>query len=428
MNSYVIYARYSSDLQSPDSIEDQKRKCREYAGRDGWLEVRTYEDVAISGTGMDRRSFQRLMADAASPTRDFDVILIDDTSRLTRSLADAVNLHQRLAHYGVRVVAVSQGIDTQHEQSELLIAMHGITDSLYVKELGKKTHRGLEGKFLKGLSAGGRCYGYDTVQVEGGGVRWVLNQAEASVVREIFEWSAAGCSLKRIAGLLNDRRTPPPQKRSDRPHATWCPSAIRAMLRRELYVGSRIWNQTKFVKTPGTNKRVARPRPRNEWQVRDMPELRIVTDDLWNKVQERQNRLKEVYAESGRKPVNRGASSPYLLSGFLVCGTCGAKLIIVSGGDRGARYGCPQHWNRKACSNEVTVRHTTLEDVLFGQLQHAVLTPEVIEYLVVKLLKAQQKKMDATDSDKRIRELKAETENIVAAIAAAGHSDTLVSN
>lgn len=40
------------------------------------------------------------------------------------------------------MIAVSQGIDTRHEQSELLIAMHGITDSLYVKELGKKTHRG----------------------------------------------------------------------------------------------------------------------------------------------------------------------------------------------------------------------------------------------------------------------------------------------
>jgi site-specific DNA recombinase len=221
---YVIYARYSSDLQSPDSLDDQKRKCREYAQREGWVEVRTYEDAAISGSGMDRRELQRLMNDSASAGKDFEVLLIDDTSRLSRSLPDVVGLHQRLAHYGVRVVAVSQGIDTNHEQSELLIAMHGITDGLYVKELGKKTHRGLEGRFLKGLSAGGRCYGYDTVQVDRGGVRWAPNQAEAGVVREIFEWSAAGFSLKRIAGLLNERKTPPPQKRSDRSHATWCPA------------------------------------------------------------------------------------------------------------------------------------------------------------------------------------------------------------
>jgi site-specific DNA recombinase len=135
---YIIYARYSSDLQSPDSLEDQKRKCREYAEREGWEEIRTYEDAAASGSGLDRRGFQRLMIDCASVGKDFEVLLIDDTSRLSRSLADVVSLHQRLAHYGVRVVAVSQGIDTNHEQSELLIAMHGITDSLYVKELGKK--------------------------------------------------------------------------------------------------------------------------------------------------------------------------------------------------------------------------------------------------------------------------------------------------
>ncbi len=309
-----------------------------------------------------------------------------------------------------------------------MIAMHGITDSLYVRELGKKTHRGLEGKFLKGLSAGGRCYGYDAVPLEGGGVRWAVNEIEASIVREIFEWSAAGYSLKKIAGLLNERKTPPPQKRADRPHPTWCPTAIRAMLRRELYLGRRIWNQTKFVKTPGTNKRVARPRPRNEWQVQDVPELRIVSDDVWSRVQKRQNRLKEVYADSGRKPVNRGSSSKYLLSGFLICGTCDAKLIIVSGGGRGARYGCPQHWNRKACSNEVTVRHSTLESALFKQLQNAVITPNVVEYLVTNLLKAQQKKGLATEHAKRIRYLKSEIDPIVAAIAAVGHSDALVSN
>src|SRR5579872_368312 len=92
MIRYVIYARYSSDLQSPDSIEDQKRKCREYGAQEGWSEVRTYEDMAISGTGMDRHGFQRLMADSARSARDFDVILIDDTSRLSRSLADVVSV------------------------------------------------------------------------------------------------------------------------------------------------------------------------------------------------------------------------------------------------------------------------------------------------------------------------------------------------
>jgi site-specific DNA recombinase len=297
MIRYVIYAQYSSDLQSPAPLEDQKRKCWEYANREGWIEVRTYEDAAMSGTGMDRLGFQRLIADSASLTRDFEVILIDDISRLSTSLADVVTQHQRPAHFGVRVIAVSQGINTNHEHSELLIAMHGITDSLYVKELGKKTHRGLEGKFLKGLSAGGNCYGYDTEPVQSGGVRWIINNAESRVVEKIFEWSAADCSLKAIAGFLKDRRTRRRKKRSD--------PLPYAMLRRELYRYANR-NRTKFVKTPGTNKRIARPRPRSEWQVQDVLELRIISDDLWSRVQKRQNCLKEVYAESVRKSADDG--------------------------------------------------------------------------------------------------------------------------
>ena len=428
VTKYVIYARYSSELQSLDSIPDQERKCREFAAREGWIEVRTYEDAAISGVGNDRREFQRLMADAASASRDFDVLLIDDSSRLSRSLPDVLSLHQRLAHYGVRVISVSQGIDTSREESDILVAVHGIADSLYVKELAKKTHRGLEGKFLKGLSAGGRCYGYDTIQVEGGGARWAINVADAAVVRNIFEWSASGMSLKGIAGGLNEQKVAPPQKRKDRPFSTWCPSAIREMLRRELYIGKRTWNRTKFVKTPGTNKRVARPRPMNEWMVQEIPELRIISDELWTRVEKRQDRLKEIYADSGRKPVNRGASSPYLLSGLLKCGNCGAKMIIVSGGGRGARYGCPQHWNRKACPNEVTMRHEALESALLNGLQTEVLGSQAVDYLVTKLLKAQNQERASNQTEMRVRQLHAEVDRTVAAITAMGHSDALIAS
>jgi site-specific DNA recombinase len=137
------------------------------------------------------------------------------------------------------------------------------------------------------------------------GVRWVIDEFEAAIVREIFELSASGQSLKGITGILNARKTPPPQKRKDRPFVNWCPTAIRAMLRNQLYAGVRIWNKTKFVKVPGSNKRVARPRPRNEWITQDVPELAIVSQELWNRVQARQDKLKETYAASGRRPTTK---------------------------------------------------------------------------------------------------------------------------
>jgi DNA invertase Pin-like site-specific DNA recombinase len=366
-----------------------------------------------------------MMLDAAGPTRDFDIILIDSSSRLSRVLRDTFDLHGELESLGVRVISVSQGIDTDNEDSDVLIAVHGIVDSIHTKDLRHATHRGLEGKVLKGLSAGGRCYGYDTTAVEGG-VRWLINQTEAAVIREIFEWSAAGYSLKRIAGLLNGRKTPPPRKRRDRPDATWCPTAIREMLRRELYVGHRTWNKTRFTKKSGSNKRVAHARPRSEWKESEVPELQVVSPELWNRVQMRQNRLKEIYADSGRKPINRGYPSMYLLSGFLRCGACGTNMIIVSGGARGARYGCPKHWNRKACENGLTIRHEDLELVLFEQLQQAVIAPEVIDYVVAAVLKSQVDRGGASNQATEIREISNKIDRIMAAIEAAGHSDELI--
>ncbi len=147
----AIYARFSSDRQSPSSISDQIRKCRDYAARQGWsvLDQHIYSDEAISATSTARQGLQRLLA--AAMGRMFDCILIDDTSRLTRRLADALNLYEKLTFAGVRLVAVSQGVDSDDSQAELLIGVHGLIDAVYWRELGQKTHRGMHGLVLRGV-------------------------------------------------------------------------------------------------------------------------------------------------------------------------------------------------------------------------------------------------------------------------------------
>ena len=104
----------------------------------------------------DRAALKRLLAAVKSSPRPFDVLLVDDTSRLSRNQADVLRIHEQLAFAGIRFVAVSQGIDSEHEQADLMVGVHGIFDQLYVKELAKKTHRGLEGLALRGLHTGGR--------------------------------------------------------------------------------------------------------------------------------------------------------------------------------------------------------------------------------------------------------------------------------
>src|SRR5580692_10289777 len=202
----AIYARFSSDRQNQTSILDQIRKCRDYATRQGWLvlDQHVYSDEAIAATSMAREGLQRLLTAANVSDRMFDCILIDDTSRLTRKLADALNLYEKLTFAGVRLVAVSQGVDSDSAQAELLIGVHGLIDAVYWRELGQKTHRGMQGLALRGFHTGGRCFGYTSVKAEDGSARLTINEGEAEVVRRIFRLCGeSGYSLRRIAHTLN---------------------------------------------------------------------------------------------------------------------------------------------------------------------------------------------------------------------------------
>ena len=106
----AVYARYSSDRQSPASIQDQLRKCREFAEERQWdfQDLHVYTDEALSGAGADRPGLVRLLAAAGRLPRPFDVVLLDDTSRLSRNIGDIARAFEKLSFAGIRTIAVSQ--------------------------------------------------------------------------------------------------------------------------------------------------------------------------------------------------------------------------------------------------------------------------------------------------------------------------------
>src|SRR5215204_4929310 len=162
----AIYARYSSDLQRETSIEDQLGVAKRYAEDQGWkvLKDHIYTDAAVSGSSINGRAgVQRLLSSAALNPRPFDVLLVDDSSRIARDIPDAIRVMQQLKFWGVRVIYISQGIDSDSDQADALVAVHGLIDSLYLKELAKKVKRGLAGQMDRGYSTGARQYGYDKV-------------------------------------------------------------------------------------------------------------------------------------------------------------------------------------------------------------------------------------------------------------------------
>ncbi len=425
----AIYARYSTDRQSTTSIDDQVRKCRQYAGAHG-LEIaedQVYADQAISGVGADRAELRRMLDRALSPAPPFEVILVDDTSRLSRTTEDALTIFKRLNFAGVKLIAVSQGISSDHEQSEMLVTVHGLVDSLYVRELAKKTHRGLEGTVLRGCHYGGACFGYKAVAVgDGGAKRLTIDEIEARVVRRIFEMSAAGYSLKGIARKLNEERVVRREQ--------WCPTGIRSTLKNELYKGLVIWNRSKFVKVPGTNKRRRKMRGENEWIRIERPELAIVPVELWDRVQARLYFYGLKPAEGRRRGLlSRARTSPYLFSGLLKCGECGANLIIGTGGGthRNKKYVCANYFNRGTCSNDLYIRRDVLEERLLGRLQSELLRPEVINYAVSEFGRQLRCSLLALSGDlsglhRRKEQLEREIQRLAAAIAQGGQLKALV--
>jgi site-specific DNA recombinase len=238
-------ASIEKSRQSPTSISDQIRKCRDYAARQpSWLvlDQHIYSDEAVSGTSTEREGLQKLLAAAGAAGRPFDCILIDDTSRLTRKLADALNLYERLTFAGVRLVAVSQGVDSESSQAELLIGVHGLIDAVYWRELGQKTHRGMQGLALRGFHTGGRCFGYRSLKLEDGSARLEIDQAAAEIINRIYRlYAESGYSMKRIAHTLNAEGVDAPQPQKGRFGRSWCVSSVRHILLNSRYTGKTTW-------------------------------------------------------------------------------------------------------------------------------------------------------------------------------------------
>ena len=386
----ATYARYSTDKQNPLSNEDQLRNCRNYAQGRGWrvLEDWIISDEEVTGATVERPGLKRLLLEADSPTPCFDVVLVDDTSRLSRRQADVLNICERLSFAGVRICFVSQGIDSTDEKFQLLLTARGMIDQLFLADTAKRVHRGLEGLARKGLHTGGRCYGYRRVK-DGCSVHLEIEDSEAAVVRRIFQMYADGHSLKQVAKKLNAEGISSPQPQLGRIQRSWAPSAVRHILHNERYIGTVVWNRKHKVRNPRTGRRVYRARPESEWIRFESPSLRVVSDELWQRVRQRSEFVSSHYGMKSRPGlVTRwnAIGSRYLFSGILRCGLCGASMNIVSGAGKRAysKYGCPMHHMRGTCQNDLTERSEILEGRLLDALQEAVLQSDVVDYAIKK--------------------------------------------
>jgi site-specific DNA recombinase len=400
MKRCAIYARYSSDLQSPTSIDDQVQLCRAYADRQGWVIITTFHDAALSGFGVEQRpGYQQLVAAAGASPPGFDTILVEDLSRLTRDTGELLRLYHRLRLKSIDIVGVSDGIASGQQGGKVQLTVKGLVNELYLDDLRDKTHRGLAGCATRGWSAGGRIFGYRTVPVEAARraakhtapARFEIEPQEAEIVRRIFRDYAASQSMQAIAFALNRAGVHFPAQDTQRgPHRRgWAVSAVRVILRNEKYAGVWVWNKRRFIKDPDTGRRRALPRPPEEWIRQEHAALRIIDAALWAAVRERLAFVEKTYGVGPGQPPRGGAHvaySPYLLSGVLRCGCCGARMVAQTTtrtkGTEVYRYGAYRCGFAKTkgpavCAHGTAYRQERLEGALLAKFREAMTAPMV---------------------------------------------------
>lgn len=378
MKTAVIYARYSSDKQTEQSIEGQLRVCRDYAERNGILIVDTYIDRAMTGKNDHRGAFQKMLKD--SQKKLWDYVLVYKLDRFSRNKYETAIHKKTLRDNGVRILSAMENIPETPEGIILESLLEGMAE-YYSAELAQKVRRGRHETRLKGYFPGGVVqYGYRLVNR-----KLIVEENEANVVRYIFEEYAKGVYVEKIIQALAEKGI----LHHGKPFAK---NTVYNLLKNDKYTGVYHLHDAVYENV--------------------YP--RIISDEIFEKV--RQISEKNHYGRRSTKTV-------YLLRGKMVCGYCGYSIIAETGTARNGTllhyYKCRGRKQKNGCQKEV-VPKDTLEKLIIEAITEHLNQPEQMKRIIEGIMRAQ---MQDSGNDTAITQLqyekkKAETtiQNIMAAV------------
>ena len=409
----AIYARKSTEqlglMEEDKSITRQIAHARDYAKKKGWLvtDEYVYADDGISGAEFVKRPALLRLMNALKPRPPFQLLIMSEESRLGRESIETSYLMKQILDAGVRVFFYlddrERTLDTALDK--VLLSLTNFAAEVEREKARQRTYDAMLRKAKAHQVTGGVVYGYDNVEVFSPTVDAEdkrkrlhvvrhINPDQAQVIGRIFELYAAGFGLSRIAKIFNDEGIPPPRQKG---HG-WAPSCIREMLYRPLYRGEIVWNKTQKLHRGGTKHQ--RQRPESEWVLLSAPELRIVSQELWEKVH---RRLKDAHQHFARGTITghlfgrssrQDRDSPYLLSGVGRCTFCDGPLIALTRGHgkkRSRFYGCSYNHKRGSaiCTNAVQLKQELLDQAVLTALAD-VLDERILEAAVEKAVQQLQ--------------------------------------
>ena len=391
----AIYARKSTEQQGvateAKSVTRQVENARAFAASRGWTvdDTNVFIDDGRSGAEFKRRpGLQRLLA-TLTPKPPFDVLIVSEQKSIGREAFETGHLIKQLAQAGVEIFEYvhGQSLTPKNWLDKAMSAMRSAADEAHREQTSERVHEAHLAKVRKGYVVGGRVFGYRNVDIMKGTdqhgrplrshVERVIDEIEAAVVVRIFELYASGLGLKAIAKRLTNEGAahPKPFRRKDglQPIIGWSPATIRTIVCRDLYRGVVVWNRSR--KRDDWGQVDQRRRPKGEWVKVPVEGLRIISDDLWERVRSRRADTEgrmlrfESGRLSGRPPLGEVKN---LLAGLATCDVCGGGLVVETSSRKRGRvkeYVCHRRRKNGSCSNVLRVNVETMNEAVLQAIE-----------------------------------------------------------
>lgn len=335
----IIYTRLSRDSETGLSIAAQEREAREYAQRQGILEVEVVteqESISAKVPFRNRKGGEKAVQLITSGR--FAHVITRERSRATRDLQDSIWFRDLLANHNVTLHTSDGPVSLESPANRLAENVTASVDQYEREVCGDRIRRAKRQKALQGQHTGGPPpFGYTSQSafaktLRDGGMEpnealqraqtryplkghLVIDQAEARIVLEIFDLYVnrrIGC--RQIAIILNNSGR---RRRSGLP---WCPDKVRRVINDPTVAGFIPFDEEKFARGGA-----GQATPKHLQHLYPGQHEAIITPELWHQAQD--IKLSNTCKQTGlgnAGPTNRR----YALSGLVRC-RCGGKMKAV---------------------------------------------------------------------------------------------------
>lgn len=383
-----LYLRLSQEDERQGesiSIDNQRMILRKYAEEHGFEIHDEYIDDGVSGTTFQRPEVQRLLDDAK--TGVINTIIVKDLSRFGRNYIEVGQyVDYVFPTFGIRFIAIQDNVDTANRDSNAM-------DMMPIMNVFNEWHAANTSKKIRAVKRANAKEGIYTAKKASYGYKMgtdkkrapVIDEETAPIVRRIFEMYASGTSPRKIAETLNLEGVLSPaayayekfgQKAKPNAMGLWSAITIREMLNKIIYIGH--MPQLRWTSLSYKNHKRFR-KDKNEWTVVYNTHEPIISQELWNRVQERQKSI-----ATGKK-TKLGFTHP--LSGFVVCADCGNKMKLCTSisrnGNRLFHFDCGYHvrYGKAYCFSHF-ISANILEQIVLEDIREMAKTVTLDEYAV----------------------------------------------